>query len=172
MRAAIVLGELGLFVRARGADHGRADMSEPLASDEPDAARRRVPEHHAILRDRIGLLHEIAHGHALQHHGGRGLVGDVGGQLHQPVGGDQPLLRIAADRAGIGHAVANREVRHALAHGHDLARTFAARRERHRRNRVKPGAVIDVEKVHPRGILLDLRPGRAPARQAGPLPIS
>ena len=96
-----------------GADHGGADMGEPLAGDQPDAAGRRVPEHDAVLRNRIGLLHEIAHGHALQHHRRRGLVGDIGRQLHQPVRRDQPLLGIAANRAGIGHAVANREVGHA-----------------------------------------------------------
>ena len=49
-------------------------------------------------------------GDALKHHR-RGLLGrDFVGQLHQPVGVDQPLFGIAADRSGIGDAVAGLHV--------------------------------------------------------------
>ena len=48
---AVLLGELGLVLRADGADHVGAEMIGPLAGDQADAAGRRMDE------DVVALLH-------------------------------------------------------------------------------------------------------------------
>ena len=108
---------------------------------------------------------QIAHRHALQHHRRRRLIGDRIRNLHEPVRGDEPFLGIASNRPGISDAVAHGDVRYARPDRDHLARALAARREGKGRLLVKPGAVIDIDVIHARGVLLDL--GLARPRFAG-----
>ena len=126
-----------------------------MAGDEADAARRRVKQHHRLGADGKGLAKERAHRHALQHHGRGGLVADGVRQLHQPVGGDEALLGIAAEDAGVRHAVAGLEIGDALPDGDHVARAFHADDGRKRRQRIEPRAIVDVDEIHADGALAD-----------------
>jgi hypothetical protein len=126
-----------------------------LAQDQADAAGRRVNQ------DRVAVLHRIdgpqqhPRSHALQHHRRRLVEGNLVRQLHQPVGLDQPLLGIAAERPRISDPVAGLQVRDALADALDRACALDSGRERHLL-RVETGAVIDVDEVEARRSLVDL----------------
>ena len=148
------LARAGLLGRADGADGGGAQVPRPLAGDEADAAGGRMQQQRRALADLVGLAQQVAHRHALQHHGGAGLVVDAVGQLDEPVGGHHPLLGVAAHGARIGAAVADLEVGHAGAHGHDLAGSLRAGHER-RRHLVEARALIDVDVVDAHGMLLE-----------------
>ena len=74
--AAIGHGERRLVLRADGADDVGAERIGPLAGDQADAAGGRVDEHIHPLADLEGAVEQIFHGHALEHHAGRLLVGN------------------------------------------------------------------------------------------------
>ena len=75
MRAAIFMGERNLLVGADRSDNAHAQMSGPLASDQSDAAGRRVPKDCHALPHRKCPLQQILRGHTLEHRGSRDLVG-------------------------------------------------------------------------------------------------
>jgi hypothetical protein len=81
-------------------------------------------------------------------------VADVVRQPDQPVGGDQSLLGIAANRPGIGDALADLPTSYIRANGFDDAGSFGTRREG-QRLRVEAGPVIDVDEVQARRGLAD-----------------
>ncbi len=127
-----------------------------MAGDQADAARSGMPEHDAVLGDVVGLLDEIAHRHALQHHRRRRLIGDGVRYFHEPVSRDEAFLGIASNRPGISDAVTNCDFGHAWPDRDHLARALAARREGKGRLLVEPGPVIDIDVIHAGRILLDL----------------
>ena len=98
----------------------------PLAGDQTDAARGGVKQQRGAGPDLIGLPQQVAHRHALQHHGGAGLVVDAVGQLDQPVRRHHPFVRVTAERARVGAAVTDLEIGYAGADSHDFAGAFAA----------------------------------------------
>ena len=138
------LASRAFSVRADRADHGRADRARPLAGDETDAARGRVEQHHRLVRAWVGLAQQVAHGHALQHHRGGGLLVDAGRQLDQAVGSDQPLLRITAEHRRVRHTVARLQVGDAGADRLHRAGALHADHRRQARNLVVAGAVIGI----------------------------
>ena len=119
--------------------------------------------------DREDRAKQHLRGHSLEHHRRRLLGRDSVGQLHHPVGVDQPLLGIAADRPGISDAVAACT----LATSGPTASTTPAPstpgRERHRLL-VEPGAVIDVDEVEAGRFLAEPDLARARARRLRPPP--
>ena len=72
-------GEFGFLLGADGADHRGADMVQPLAGDEADAAGGGVEQYGVALVDLEGTADEILHRHALQHHRRGSLIVDVVG---------------------------------------------------------------------------------------------
>ncbi len=78
MGRAMVERELALVSAAGGADHGAAEMLDPLRRNQADAAGCCVPQQGGARADAVGALDQVAHGHALQHHGRRRLVVDTG----------------------------------------------------------------------------------------------
>ena len=105
------------------------------------------------------------HRHALEHHAGGLLVGDVVWQFHRAVGGEDALRGIAAERADIGDAVADFEVGHAGADGDHLAGALVAGDERHADRRgIAAHAEIGVDEVHANRMLLDLDLARSRRR--------
>jgi len=82
------------------------------------------------------------------------LRGDARRQLHQTVGRNAPHLGVGAGwDAGVGHTVADGDLAHARADRCHHAGGFQAWRGRQRRQRVKPGAVIDVDEVQSDGFM-------------------
>jgi hypothetical protein len=84
--------------------------------------------------------------------------------LDQSVRRDHPLLRIGADRPGIGNPVADLERGHPLANRLDHTGTFIAGHQRQAiGGRIKPGAKIDIDEIEPDRLLPDqhLRPDPA-----------
>ena len=153
--AAVGAGEPRLGAAADGPDHRRAQMLGPLAEDQPDPAGRGVDQNGVSLPDPVGLADQIAHGHALEHHRGRGLVRNVARDLDDPLGRDQPFLGIGAERRGrVGHPVARLETGHAAAERLDHARPLHAERQR-KGQRVEPAAVVDVDIVEADGGMAD-----------------
>src|SRR5690606_25801158 len=74
---AMVAGEGDLLRAAGGADGGGADMGEPLAEEEADAACRRMDDDGHAGFDPEGGMGEIMRGHPLEGDGGGNLVGDA-----------------------------------------------------------------------------------------------
>src|SRR6185369_8723720 len=103
--AAVGPGELGLLVRTDGADHGRSESFRPLADDQPHASGGGVDQDRLARLDPMDRPQQHMGGHALEHHRSGLLSADRIRESYQPVGIDQPLLGITADRAGIGNAV-------------------------------------------------------------------
>ena len=104
----------GLLVGRYRADHGRAEMLRPLAQDETDAARRSVHQDRVAALHRIGVMQEIARGHAADHHRGRRTLVDAVRQLHRTRRRYIARFRIGAVRPGhAGDAVTNCDFRHA-----------------------------------------------------------
>src|SRR5690606_1445569 len=124
VRATVILRELALLRRACGADDSRPQMLRPLTGYETDAAGSRVQEHGRFGTDLVSLFQEIADRHSLQHHGGGRLIVDAVRDLDHAIGGNEPLLRVGTDGAGIGDPVAYLEVGHTGTDGGDLARAF------------------------------------------------
>src|SRR3954451_13426082 len=155
--AAMVPCELGFFFGPDCADHGRAKRCRPLAHDEADAAGR------CMDQDRVAFVHreyraqEHVRGHALQHHSRSLFAAYRVGQLHQPVGVDQPLFGIAADGSRISDSVAALHIVDVGTDRFDHAGAFDARSERELL-RVQPTAVIHIDEIEAGGLLpyLDL----------------
>ena len=86
--------EFGLFLRTDSTDDMRAEGFRPLAEYLPDPAGSGMDE------DRVALLHpkgpaqQILRREALEHHAGRGFVGNALGQRDQDLLIDNALLRI------------------------------------------------------------------------------
>ena len=95
-------------------------------------------------------VREIVRGHALQHGGGGGLEIDVVRDLHQHGRRHHGVLRIGAAGHRVGHAVAGRDFRDALADCFHRARAFAADRDR-RIGLVQAGTEVDVDEVDAAG---------------------
>src|SRR4029077_2378453 len=92
---------------ADGPDDGRTEMLGPLREDQADAASRSMEQDRVAGFGTIGLPDPILRRQALEHHRGRGLVIDAVGQLEEPLGRNQPLLRIGTDRGSpIGNPIA------------------------------------------------------------------
>ncbi len=88
------------------------------------------------------------HRHALEHHRGRLLVGDSLRHLDHPLGGHEALGAVRAGQPRIGDAVAFLEALYARANGLHHARRLVSG-DRGRLHRVQPGALVDVDEVHP-----------------------
>jgi hypothetical protein len=162
MIAAVRAGQLGLLVRADRADHGRPQVLEPLAGDQPHPAGRGVEQHGVGLVHPEGPADQVLHGHALEHHRCRLEVGDAVRQLDQPVGRHDPGFGIGAGRrGGVGHAVARLEVIDSLADRFDPAGGLHADGRRQRRQGVEAGAVVDVDEVQADGGLFQADFARA-----------
>ena len=99
------------------------------------------------------------------------VVVDVVGQLDEPVGGDQPLVGIAAEHAGIRDAVADLEFGDARTDGFDRAGALHADHRRQARELVEPGAVIDVDVVETDGTLAQAHLARARLADLDLLPL-
>ena len=102
-------------------------------------------------------MQQVLGGHALEHHR-RGLaVVDAVGELDQPFCGHEAGLRIGPRRPGVGDAGAGGEIIDAVADGLDDARRLHADGRRKRRQRIEPGAVVDVDEVEADGGVPDTR---------------
>src|SRR4029079_3849306 len=128
--ATVLLCEFGLLFGADSADDGRAEMIGPLAGDQADATGGRVNEADGALLDLVGLVDQVLHRHALEHHAGRLLVRDFGRQFARGICGTQPLRCVSAERPDKGHAVANLDVSNAGPHRRDFAGALIAGDER------------------------------------------
>ena len=148
MRAAVGQGQFRFFRCADGTDNGGAQMFGPLAGDQPDTTGRRMQENDIAGLDCGAALQKIAGRHALQHHG-RGLAGgNRRREFDQPMGGYPPPFGIGPGRqSGVGHAIAFRNIGYAGPDGFHPAGAFHARDGRQFTDRIKPGAVIDIDEV-------------------------
>jgi hypothetical protein len=154
---AILLGEFGLVLGADGADHGGAEKIGPLAGDQSDAAGGGMDEHDGALADLEGAVEQILHGHALEHHRGGLLIGNVVRQFHRAIGRQQAFGRVAAERHHIGDAVADLDVGNARADRGHLSGAFVTGDEGHADRRgIHADAEIRVDEIDAAGILLDL----------------
>ena len=95
----------------------------------------------------VGLAQQVLRSEALHHHRRGRRERDRFWQLDEMLGLDVALFGVRAEGRDIGDPVAGTEALDALADRHDLARALVARRERIRRRRIEPGAVIDVEVI-------------------------
>ena len=149
--------QLRLVVAADRADDCRAEMLRPLTGDESDTAGGGMQQDSVPSLDRIDAPQEVLRGAALEHHGGRLLVGDPVREPDEPGRIDHPLFGIAAQAHAIGHPVADAHLRHRVTHRlHDTG-AFVTDDGRHRRDRVQPGAVIHVDEIEPDRRLPDQR---------------
>src|SRR5262249_5831797 len=155
VRCAVRLGERCLVRGTDRADDGGAEMARPLAGDEPHAASGRMKQQRCPGADLVGLAQQIAHRHALQHHGGARPVVHFIGKLDEPVRRHQPLLRVAAQGTGIGAAIPDLEVAYPWPDRDHLARALRARNER-QWHLVEARALIYVDEVDPDRMLLEL----------------
>ena len=157
MRRTVRTGEFRLLLGRDHADDRRAEVLRPLAKDQPHAAGGGMHHDRVAGLHRIGAADQVLRRHALQHHRRGGLEIDAVGHLHQTVGGDHPLGRIAAQRAGIGDAVAGLHGGHACADSHHRAGALLADDQRHHRRLVQARPEIHVDVVEPDRLLLDQR---------------
>jgi hypothetical protein len=100
-------------------------------------------------RERPDPPHQVRGGETAHRHRRRGLAGDRVGQLDQRCSRHDPLGAVRAERveeAGVGHAVAGRNVGDALAHRLDDARAFDADAVR-QRNRIQARPEIRVGEI-------------------------
>ena len=105
--------------------------------------------------DRLDAAQQVLRRQAFEHHGRAGFERDAIGQLAHAFGGHHALFAIAAGRhAGVGRAVAHLQVRDALAHGLDHARSFHAQLQWHGVG-VQAGALVDVNEVQADGLVTD-----------------
>ena len=122
--ATVAARELDLLVRADGADHARAERVQPLARDQPHAARGRMQQHGLPALHGEGAVDQKLRRHALQECGGGDFVADLVGQGDQAIGGD-------GARVGVGGRCAGAHVRDALTDangGHAFAQLSRPRR--------------------------------------------
>ncbi len=89
--ASMGAGELCLFLRAHGADHGDTQFLCPLAGNEATPSGGCVEENGFARFHFIGLFEEIADSQALHHQGGRFLFFDAIGEFDQT--GGETILR-------------------------------------------------------------------------------
>ena len=123
---------------------------------QADAASRRMNQHLMSRRDGKCPANEILGRHSFQHHTGRLLVGDRLGQLDETIGREGPFDAIAADASGIGDAVTDPEVPHALADGGDLSRPLGPDDERQAAGRrIEAGAIVGIDEVDATGVVPD-----------------
>ena len=115
--AAVGLGDFGLFLRAGGADHGRAEMLRPLAKDGADAAGRGMDQDRFARFRPNDPVDDQGCGEAFDHHRRRLPVGYAGRELDQALGRDVACLRIStglleelAAHAGIGDTIASAHI--------------------------------------------------------------
>src|SRR5262245_16248657 len=119
-------GQLGLLVRADGANHGRPERLQPLAGDQPDSAGRRVEQNGLAGPHRVGPPDQVLHRHPLEHHRRRLSVRDAVWDPHEAVGRYYSRLGVGARRpAGVSHPVARRHHGHSGADGLDDPGSFA-----------------------------------------------
>ena len=150
MIVAVAFGQRDLVLRAYRSDDGCADMLCPLAEDQPDAAGGGMKQDGFARFHLIGPRQQILHRHAFQQRCGGGVIGNIFRQLHQLVRGDVVRLRIGADRARIGDAIAFLQRCHAITQRFDDAGRFAAK-PCGQRQFVETRAVIGVDEVHADG---------------------
>ena len=155
VRVAAGLGSRDFFRRTHGTDGDRAQGFQPLAHQQPDAARRRMHQHDIALLDRITRSQQKLRGHAFQHEGGGHVEVNPIRQFHQPLGGQHPSCAIGADRHRVRHAIADANIRDTLADLLDDSRGFAAGYQRRRRPGIGSLAVIGVDEVNADGALCD-----------------
>ena len=147
--AAVLLGDLGLFLRADGADDGGAEIVCPLAGNQADAARSGVDQAYSAFFHLVGFVQQILHGHAFEHHAGSLIIGNIVRQFYCTIGRHQPLGGIAAQGTNKGHAITYLEVGDAWADGHDFAGAFIAGNKRHSdRRRIHPHAEIRIDEIY------------------------
>ena len=147
--AAMGAGHLGLGVGRDRADHRQPEQFGPLRNDQADAACRGMQQHGVARLERIDPAHQVGGGQAPHGHGRRGLATDGLRQLDQQCGRDQPLGAVGAQRvgeAGVGHAVADRQMGHAGTDGLDHAGRLVADAAG-QRNRVGAAAEVGVGEV-------------------------
>ena len=119
--------DLGFLLAAHRTDNSRTEMLGPLAHNQADAAgggmdQNGVPSLHAI-----GIVQQIARGHAADHHRRRRALIDTVGQRDYARGGNQPKLRIGAVRSGdTTHPIADGKAAHLRTDGVDHAGAFQA----------------------------------------------
>ncbi len=163
---AIGLGEVGLLLRADGADHVGAEIIRPLAQDEADAARRRMDQHVHAFAHLEGAVQQILDRHALEHHAGGLLIVDRVRQLDGAIRRQVAFGRIGAERHHIADAVAHLEVGDARPQRQNLSGAFVAGDERQSERRgIEPAAKIRVDEIDAAGMVLDAHLALAGRRQ-------
>ena len=155
MIAAIGEREVGLGLRADGADDMRAERPRPLAGEQADAAGRGMDQDPMPRLDLERLVQEIPDRQPLQHQHGALLVGDMVGQLDQFLPGNVAFRGIGAEIVIIGDAIAGMKIGHAGPDRHHLAGGFVAGDERQSRRLVEAGAIVHVDEIEADGMLAD-----------------
>ena len=166
------------FLRpAGGADGGRAKRLHPLAGKKPDAAGRGMEQNGVAGLHLIASGQKIGHGQPLQHDRRGDVGGDGVGKLHHHAGIDRARRGIGPVRQRVADAVADREMRDALADGGDGAGALASQDQVPvDRPGIGAGADVDVDEIDADGLMLDhhLAGGRRdladfdPANDLGP----
>src|SRR6478736_1530357 len=93
---------------------------------------------------------QVVGGHALEHGSGSLLIGHTIGNFDQAVGGDDGVLGVGTQNAGVGDTVARLDGGDVLAEGGDRAGGFLSGNE-WQRDFVAAFAVVDVDEVHAYG---------------------
>jgi hypothetical protein len=147
MVAAVRPGQFALGRRPDGTDHRRPQRLRPLAGNEPDAAGRRMDQHGIPGLHAIGAAQQVGGGQTLQHHRRRGVEADLFRQAEQAVRRKVARLGVGAHRAaGIGDAIADRDLGHALADRLDHPGPLEAD-PRRQGQRVESAAMIGVDEI-------------------------
>ena len=136
----------------------------------PDAAGRGVQQDRVARAQRPDAAHQVRRRESAHRHRRRRLAGDLRRQLDQRRRRDDPLGAVRAERveeAGVGHAVAGRDVGHAVADRLDDAGRFDAHAVR-QRNRIEPGAEVRVGEIEADRDVAKPRLARARARRRRP----
>src|SRR5690606_18956299 len=120
-----------------------------LAEDEPYAARSGMHKDEISTFHPVSAADEIVRGEALEHEGGRLLVGYSARNLHDANPGHVAGLGVGAWlRRHVRNAVSPPHVAHLAPDGNHDARRLVTEPAR-RRRRIQPGAVVNVQEVDP-----------------------
>ena len=148
VRATVRSSQIGLLLRAHGPDHVGADGAEPLAGDEPDAARGGGEQYVVPGLDRVRSPHEVLDGRTLQHHRGGDVVRDRLRQADEAPAREHTGFAVRSDGAvaRVGDAVPRGQVVDTLADGLDHAGRLRTGREG-QRLRVESCTMIHIDEV-------------------------
>ena len=155
--AAMGLGHFSLGIAGDRTDHIQAFELGPLRHQQAHATRCSVQQDGVALLEVPDAAHQVSRRQSAHGDRGCGFKVDAVWQANQRGGRNQTLSCVGTkgvQRAGVGHAIADLEIRHTVTHGGDRAAGFAAHASRQGR-RIQTGAEISVGKVQRHSALLE-----------------